>query len=388
MIGLLVIVYILFVSLGMVEPLLGGAWPTMYSDIGADPAVAGVISMFIAGSTILAGIVNARFLRRFGAGVVFAISVGLMGLALFGFSISSSFVVLLLLAIPLGFGVGHMDVGANSFVTAHYKPQHVNWLHGFWALGASIGPMIMAFGLVQFQTWRAGYRMVGGVHLILLVVVLALLPLWRRASAGETEAAQSEQETPGLLELSRLKGAKVGALTLFFAGGMELATGLWGSTYLVMIRGVAPYVATGWMAMFYGGLTLGRFLGGFLVMRLSDRQMVRLGQGLMLLGLLIIALPFNALLLPGLLLMGFGASPIFPNILLGTPRRFGVRYNSAMIGFQMAFAYAGISFLPPIFGLVGTTVGYAFFPLFLAVLLGGMIATSTMLYRRFPEQSK
>jgi len=155
-----------------------------------------------------------------------------------------------------------------------------------------------------------------------------------------------------------------------------------------MIRGIAPYVATSWMAMFYFGLTLGRFLGGFLVMRLTDRQMVRLGQGLMLLGIIIIALPFNALLLPGLLLMGFGASPIFPNILLGTPSRFGVRYNSAMIGFQMSFAYAGISFLPPIFGVVGTTVGYVFFPLFLAVLLGGMITASTMLYRRFPEQSK
>ena len=364
---LLIIIYLSFISLGLPDSLLGSAWPSMYNSLNVPPHYAGFISMIIAGGTVISSIFSARIIRRWRTGIVTAVSVLMTAAALVGFSVSHSFFYLCLCAIPLGLGAGSVDAALNNYVALHYKARHMNWLHCFWGVGASVGPIIMASYLINKSSWNLGYRTIGIMQFCLVLLLFISLPLWKSKSAAEGPQRKNPLKFP---ELFRITGVKE-VLTAFFCYcTIETITGLWGASFLVMERGISRETAAKWIALYYFGITSGRFLSGFITLKLSNRQMIRLGQVIIGCGIVVLVLPFgNSTLLPGLFLIGFGCAPIYPSLLHETPKNFGEENSQAIIGIQMASAYVGITIMPPIFGWLASYMSFNILPAFIGIIL-------------------
>ena len=365
---LLAVIYLAFISLGLPDSLLGSAWPLMRLELGAPLSFAGVISMLIACGTIVSSLLSDRLTRRFGAGLVTAVSVAMTAAALFGFSVSPSVYVLCLWAIPYGLGAGAVDAALNNFVALHYSSRHMSWLHCFWGVGASLSPVIMRAALALTGRWQLGYRSVSVIQVVLTALLFLSLPLWR---AGEKSA---EDETPrqplGLRGALRIPGVPSILLAFFAYCGAESTAGLWASSYLAGARGVDAETAAGFASLFYLGITFGRFLNGFIADRMGDRRSIRLGTAVMALGALLILLPVRAETpaLAGLVVFGLGCAPVYPSVIHATPAHFGAENSQAVIGIQMAGAYVGTTCMPPLFGLIAGSVSLSLYPVFLLVL--------------------
>lgn len=383
---LLVIIYLAFISLGLPDSLLGSAWPSMHQEFSVPVSYAGGISMIIAAGTILSSLQSDRLTNRFGTGNVTAFSVLITAAALLGFSTSHSYTALCLWAVPYGLGAGCVDASLNNYVALHYASRHMSWLHCMWGIGASLGPYVMGFALSNAQSWNMGYRYISVLQFVLTAILLLSLPLWKRgaAIAGHDTASGEEQGKPlSLAQIIRIPGAKEVMITFFCYCALEQTTGLWASSYLVLQRGVASETAAGFASLFFIGITAGRALSGFLTWKLNDAQMIRLGQGVILWGVLLLLLPFgNSFALLGLIFIGLGCAPVYPSIIHATPEHFGTEKSQAMIGVQMASAYAGTCLMPPVFGLITNHTGMVLFPFYLLSILVLMAAMHEKLLKK------
>mgnify|MGYP001117135703 FL=1 len=368
---LLAIIYLAFISLGLPDSLLGAAWPSMYPEFQVPVSYAGIISMVIALGTVISSLMSDRLTKRLGAGLVTAISVAMTALALFGFSFSHSFWVLILWSIPYGLGAGSVDAALNNYVALHYKSRHMSWLHCMWGVGASAGPYIMGFALSHGQNWNGGYRYIGILQVILTFILFISLPLWKKEkkdAASESDATSDHILT--LREIFAIPGVKSVMLMFFCYSAIEQTSGLWASSYLALHKGVAPETAATFASLFYIGITIGRAISGFITMKLNDTQMIRLGQGIIFLGVLALFLPLGSTIsLIGFILIGLGCAPIYPCIIHSTPDHFGADRSQAIIGVQMASAYVGTCLMPPVFGLIANNITVALLPAYLILFL-------------------
>lgn len=365
---LLALIYVSFISLGLPDSLLGSAWPQMQESLGVSLSLGGVISFLITASTILSSLVSHQVIQRFGTGAVTMCSVAMTALALFGFSLSNSFFALCLWAIPYGLGAGSVDAALNNFVALHCKAKHMSWLHCFWGIGATGGPYIMGLCLSRGMGWQAGYRTISFLQMALTLILLLSLPLWKKQelplSGGETVRPQ----TPQWGKLLKRPGVKAALTAFFFYSALELTTGLWGSSYMVAVRGISPETAAKWISLFYLGITAGRFFSGFLTLRFSDDAMVRLGEGTAIVGIILMLLPLhNLLLCLGLILTGLGCAPIYPSLLHATPQRFGKSLSQSLMGTQMAISYLGSTTMPPVSGFLSEKISMGLYPVLLLV---------------------
>lgn len=377
---LLAVIYLSFISLGLPDALLGAAWPTMYPQFAVPVSYAGIISMIIAVGTVISSLLSERLTHRLGTGRLMVISVAVTAAALLGFSVSNAFWMLCLWAIPYGLGAGSVDASLNNYVALHYASRHMSWLHCMWGLGASIGPYIMGYVLSGGMGWNMGYRSIGILQIALTAALLFSLPLWKgRGGAG----AQAEEKPLGLGQIVRIPGAKEVMLTFFCYCAIEQTAGLWASSYLVLCKGVASETAASFASLFYIGITAGRALNGFLTMKLSDTQLVRLGQGIIAVGVAAMLLPLGeAASLAGLILIGLGCAPIYPCVIHSTPAHFGEAHSQALIGVQMASANAGICLMPPLFGIIANHISPMLLPVYLLVLLALMGSMHERLLRK------
>lgn len=367
---LLAIIYLSFISLGLPDALLGSAWPVMYGELAVPVSYAGMISMIIAVGTIISSLLSDWLTYKLGTGKVTAISVAMTAAALFGFSTCSAFWMLCLWAIPYGLGAGSVDASLNNYVALHYASRHMSWLHCMWGVGASVGPYIMGFVLSGGGHWTGGYRCIGILQIILTAILFLSLPLWksRKDAAGEDEKAEAKPLTPG--QILQIPGAKEIMVTFFCYCAVEQTAGLWASSYLALYKGVPGETAASFASMFFIGITVGRALNGFLTMKLSDTQLIRIGQGIILLGIVAMLLPLGeAVSLAGLILIGLGCAPIYPCIIHSTPAHFGADKSQALIGVQMASAYIGTCLMPPLFGLIAGHVSIVLLPVYLLAIL-------------------
>lgn len=365
---LLIVIYLAFISLGLPDSLLGAAWPVMYKNLRVPVDFAGIISMIVAGGTVVSSLLSARVIRWYGLPAVTTVSVLMTALALLGFSFSHHFIFLCLLALPLGLGAGSVDAGLNNYVALNYQAKHMNWLHCFWGVGAAIGPMIMSGYLASGKLWTMGYWTVGWIQVFLVVILFLSFPLW----IHRTKKQYSNDELTTKVSfriLLKIPGFKQALVVFFCYCTIEATFGLWGASYLVFVRGFAPGKAAELVSVYYIGITAGRFLSGFIAGKLSNRQMVYVGQCLMVLAIVMLGLPFKATLLPGFFLMGLGCAPIFPSLLHETPKNFGEKYSQAIMGIQMASAYIGITLMPWLFGKIASELNYAFLWWFVAIVL-------------------
>ncbi len=388
----LVIVYLAFISLGLPDSLLGAAWPVMRLELGSSLGAAGVISMIIAAGTIVSSLLSGKLIERMGTGKITLISCLITALALFGFSLSPSLFWLVLLAIPLGLGGGAVDAALNHYVATHYKAHHMNWLHCFWGIGATLGPIIMSYYLANQGSWRHGYETVSFIQFGLVIILLFSLPLWGKVAAlhvknvpqpqHEATPIATEQAVQAPVRIFKLRGVKPTLLAFLLYCGAETTVGLWGASYLVGTRDILAQTAAAWISLYYGGITVGRFLTGFLALRLNNRIMIRAGQWTAVIGGLTLLLPLpDSFALIGLILIGLGLAPIYPGLLHETPARFGKGNSARLMGYQMAVAYTGTTILPPLFGLTASWISVGLFPFVVAAFLLLMLVSTERVNR-------
>ena len=379
---LLPIIYIAFISLGLPDSLLGSAWPTMYPELGVPVSCAGILSMIISLGTILSSLQSDRLTRTLGTGRVTAISVGMTAAALFGFSISTQFWMLCLWAIPYGLGAGSVDAALNNYVALHYRSRHMSWLHCMWGIGTMVSPMVMGAALTHGMHWTVGYRAIALFQVLLTVVLVVSLPLWkeRRTESGTEETAP---QALSLRQVFALPGAREVMLCFFCYCALETTAGLWASSYLTLYKHIPMELAAKFASLFYIGITAGRGISGFITMKLNDVQMIRLGQGIIAAGILIMVLPLGEMAsLAGFIIIGLGCAPIYPCVIHSTPEHFGPERSQAIIGIQMACAYVGSCIMPPIFGLVAAHISLALLPVYLFGVLALMVVMHEKLVRK------
>ncbi|WP_458122364.1 MFS transporter [Paenibacillus sp. Z6-24] len=382
----LIVIYLSFISLGIPDSMLGAAWPVMHQDIHAPMGAAGTLSVIASVGTIISSLASGKLLEKLGTGLVTLISCCLTAGALLGFSFVPSLTWLAVLAIPLGIGAGAVDSGLNHYVAAHYKAHHMSWLHCFWGVGATSGPIIMSYYMGTESSWRGGYQAVAVIQFGLVIILLLTLPLWNKVARLQEEERAREKlsANPQTNEVSsaadgsqdntnssskavthplRIRGVSFTLLTFLFYCGAEATVGLWGASFLVGDRGITPETAAGWVSLYFGGITLGRLITGFLTLRMTNRKLILIGQLVAILGGVLLVLPLPPILLmSGLILIGLGFAPIFPGLLHETPARFGEQNSTRLMGYQLATAYIGITILPPLFGLVAAYIQIGLFP--------------------------
>lgn len=364
---LLPMIYLAFISLGLPDALLGAAWPRMYLDLNTSVSYAGMIFMLISVGTVVSSLFSDRLSYRFGTGKLTAMSVGLTAIALFGFSISDSFFILCLWAVPYGLGAGSVDASLNNYVALHYSGRHMSWLHCMWGLGATIGPYIMGYVLSGGRHWSIGYGIIAIFQVILTFLLFLSLPLWKPRI---TATSKTDQKPLSIQKVLGIPGVKEVMMTFFCYCAVEQTTGLWASSYLVLHKGINPETAAFFSSMFFIGITVGRAINGFLTLKFNDNQLIRLGQSIIAIGTISMLLPFgNTVSLLGFVLIGLGCAPIYPCIIHSTPVNFGTDNSQAVIGVQMASAYVGNIVMPPLFGLIAEHISITLFPWYLFLIL-------------------
>lgn len=383
---LIIIIYLAFISLGLPDALLGSSWPIMREEMNVPLSYAGIISMIIALGTIISSLMSDRLTRKIGTAKVTSFSVLLTAIALFGFSVSSEFWMLILWAIPYGLGAGSVDASLNNYVAIHYSSKHMSWLHCMWGIGASIGPYIMGYFLTNFKSWNNGYLAISILQIVLTFILFMSIPKWKK-NLIEKEHDASKPLT--LKEIISLSGAKEVMITFFCYCAIEQTAGLWASSFLVEKYSVDAEIAASFASLFYIGITLGRAISGFLTIKFSDKIMIRIGMIIISFGVVLVLLPFNVILSYfGLIIIGLGCAPIYPCIIHSTPILFGEDKSQAIIGVEMASAYVGTCIMPPIFGLIANNINIGLYPLYLLVLLILMIIMFELLIKRKLKEIK
>lgn len=379
---LLAVIYMAFISLGLPDALLGSAWPIMHQEFQVPVSYAGIVFAIIAVGTVVSSLSCDFLTKQFGTGKITAISVGMTAAAMLGFSFSDAYWKLMVWAIPYGLGAGSVDACLNNYVALHYKSHHMSWLHCMWGIGASTGPYIMSFVLTKGQIWNMGYRYVGILQLVLTVLLIFSLPLWNRKKENGEYVEKTERKVLLLPEILKIPGVKAVLLMFFGYCALEQTAGLWASSYLVMHKGIAEEIAAQFASLFYIGITIGRFISGFITFKLNDTQMIRLGLAIIFVGILIMMLPLGQIAaLAGLIVVGLGCAPIYPCVIHSTPEHFGADRSQSIVGVQMASAYVGILCMPPLFGLIANYISVSLLPFYFFVILAVMFVMHERLCR-------
>ncbi len=370
---LLAIIYIAFISLGLPDSLLGAGWPSMYGDLSVPISFVGGITMITTASTIVSSLLSERMTKYFGIGKVVVGSVFLTAIAMFVYSITKNYYILLVFAIPYGFGAGGVDASINNYVSVHYSSKHMSWLHAFWGIGASVSPFIMSYALLNFDGWQSGYQIVAIIQFVLVIILLFTIKLWGKQNA-ENFAEEEEKTQPlSFKEAVSVRGVKFVLIAFLCYSALECVSGVWATSWLVYHLGLEAAFAAKFASFIFIGITAGRIFCGFIADKFGDKLLIRGGTAVVFVGLLLIITEISTeIAMVGLIIMGFGCAPIFPSIIHQTPYYFGRRNSQAIIGIQMAFAYTGNTIMPPLFGLVAERVGfgfYGYFLMFLAVMM-------------------
>lgn len=387
MTALLIVIYIVFVSLGLPDSLFGVAWPVVHTDFNMPESFASFYSIITGLCTGGVSFVAGKMLRRFGTAKVTLFSTLLTVIALLGMSFSPNIIVMMICSVILGYGAGAIDTGLNNFVSLHYKARHMNWLHCFWGLGVTISPLIMS-GVLSDEagSWRNGYRVVALLQLAITAVILVFLKKWENVEKSAIqEAAEGTSGGGRLFDLLKIKGVIPSILSMGFYCGMEFTLGTWGATYAVNTFMIAPDEAAKWVSLYYGGIMLGRIIAGFMSMKFHDNILIKGGIITAFLGIIIFALPLGKLSLLGFLLIGIGFGPIFPTILHSVPERFGKTYSADLTGYHMGGAYGIGFFFQLVYGFTATATTFTITPFILMALCVSVFVTNEITIKKLKK---
>lgn len=360
---LLGIIYLGFISLGLPDGALGIGWPLMRLDFGVPIHYAGFILFITLPLSALSSLMSAHLGEKYGVGKLAFASALLTSSSLLGISTVTSYWGLILFSIGLGIGQGAVDALLNAYVAKHYNARHMSWLHGCWAVGATIGPALMTRVISTSGAWSMGYLSLGSAQFVIAIILLLSLGFWLH----DDHETRNKPKTRSAFDMRMLFG-----MALFFLYvGAELSIGLWSNSYLIEKMGLAASVSGYLVALYYASIMVGRFLSGFVAVRLGNRGLIRLGLFIVSGGLLVMFVAEDVMFLRlGMILMGLGLAPLYPAMMHETPRRFKEDLATRLIGYQVGIAYgggmiitAGLGFLFNLFDLS------IFYPLVLVVIV-------------------
>lgn len=390
MIFVLAVIYIIFISLGLPDSLLGVVWPVIHQEFNLPESFASVFNTIVAMGTGGVSFIAGTLLRKFGTAKVALVSILITAFGLVGISFSPNVAVMIIFSVILGYGAGAIDTGLNSFVSMHYKASHMNWLHCFWGVGVTVSPIIMsAFLDGETGSWRNGYRVVAVLQLIIAAITLTSLGKWKKIESGSEkgkEETTEKKDEKSFFEIIKMKGVLTSILSLGLYCSMEFLVGTWGATYAVNVFSLSPAEAAKWVSLNYAGIMMGRLVSGFIAMKASDDTMIKGGIAVAFFGMVILALPIGKTALLGLFLLGFGFGPIFPSILHAVPSRFGSEYAADITGFHMGGAY-GIGFgLQLIFGFTASATTFYITPFVLMAICAAMFTVNEVTLRKLKSK--
>lgn len=385
---LMIIIYIAFISLGIPDSLLGSAWPVMYQELNLPISYASVISTLTCAGTVISSLVSAPMIRRLGTGRVTALCTALTASALFGFSISHNLFWLCLFAVPLGFGGGSIDVALNNYVALHYGPTCMSLLHCFYGVGVSISPFLMSLALSEAMDWRRGYRTMFFIQAIIALICILALPLWKKAGKDSADE-ETLVESPGIFTLLKQHTVRISCCIFICSCAMEAVGLVWGSTFLVKVKGFTEDTAAALITFYFIGLTFGRLLSGILNLKMKVAKVTTLGQYTILAAMVILFLPLpRYAAVAGLFLVGMGNGPVYPNISYLTPQVFGKERSQAVIGIQMAMSYVGFMLAPILFGQIAERISVKLFVPYLALLFAILFFSIKSYFKNLPASER
>jgi len=361
---LLMIIYMAFISLGLPDAVLGVAWPQMRIDFGIPLDSLGLISIAVTGFTILSSLLSGYLIKTLGTHKVTYISILLTALALIGISFAPTFLWIILLSIPLGFGAGSIDTALNNYVAVHYESHHMNWLHAFWGIGATLGPIVISTFFLLNYSWRNGYLVLGIAQTLILLLVFFSAKLWRKNEQPFEETISNEDVT--YKEVLKTKGVKLAMLVFVVYCAIEFGIANWGASYLVDIRTISKGTAGTLIGTYFAGITIGRIISGFVSFKLSNKKLIIIGISILIVVSTALLFPIPLYMLyPVFFIQGLGLAPIFPSMIHETPRRFTVRKSQHVIGLQMASAYIGLALIPALFGVLARYTSLGLYPYYI-----------------------
>lgn len=383
---LLIIIYAVFIGLGLPDSVLGSAWPAMYADLNLPVGNASILTMLMSVCTAVASYFSARLINKFGTGMVTTVSTLLTALALLGFSLSNSMLLFCLMGIPLGLGAGAIDSALNNYVATRYKSTHMNFLHAFYGVGVMISPFILSFTLKDLGGWRAGYRLVFIIQTAIFVLSAIALPLWKKVKEKNKDAENFKPVTLKLKHMAKMPAVRVAWIVFFSTCALEFTCGTWGATYLVSSQGMSEAVSAKFLTLYYCGITVSRFVSGLVSSKVPAKHIVLTGSGIVGIGILGLLLPVPVTV-KGLclLLIGLGNGPTFPNLTYLTPAFFGKDISQSIVGTIMVACNLGICLMPPAFGLLAQYLSVGLFPIFNAICFGVMFIFE-IIYIKMPKQ--
>lgn len=384
---LLAVIYLIFISLGLPDSLLGSGWPSMQVDFGVPSSYAGFVSMTISCMTVISALLSPRMIRKFQTKWIIIASIALTVLGLIGFSFSSRYWMLFVIAVPYGLGAGCIDASVNHYVANHYASSVMNFLHCFYGVGAVISPYIMAQAL-KLARWNAGYRWTAYIQLGILLVCILSLPLWKKS---ESQSEEESSDSAGIMETLKVPGVTLTLLAFFAYCAGEATCFLWTPSYFAGTRpGLSAETVASFGSLIFGGLMLGRLIAGFISNKLGDKWLIRIGIAVELIGILLVFLPLKTHIVAavGFVVIGTGMGPIYPAIQHMAPSNFGRKYSAAVIGMQMASAYIGSTFMPMIFGQLQQTVGIGIMPAYLMIFAALNIGMLEIAYRKIARNHR
>ena len=358
----MLLAYLGFISLGLPDAVLGIAWPSLRTGFELPQSALGWILGAGATGYVCSGLFAGRLLLALGVGSLLVGSTALVTLGVTGYAVSPSVSVFAAAALVVGAGSGAIDAGLNGYAAAHFRPGQMAWLHAAYSMGAALGSIGMALVVARHAGWRAGYVLVAAFLTVLTVAFFLTRRRWS-GTAGEPAPVASRPDTSasatlGTLDALALPHVQLGALLFFVYSGAEFGAGHWAYTILIDARGFGRETAAQAVSSYWSCLLLGRIASGFVVERLGNVRLVRLGACLTCAGATLLAIPglpaFSNVL--GLVLAGAGLAPIYPGLMSETPRRAGAATAHA-VGFQVSAATAGMVALPALGGFLADRVG-------------------------------
>lgn len=368
---LLVVIYLIFLSLGLPDSTLGSAWPSICLDLGIDEGLQGCVSAIVAAGTIISSLSTSflnRHLRRYGT---VCLSICLTACGLVCYSYSSSFPLLCLSAIPLGLGAGAIDSTLSDYVANNYKAIHMNVLNAFWGIGALTSPFIIsAFLSSESLGWRKAVLCLALIQGIILILSLSIIPVWAKLDRFRLQRGEKLDDAQGLVRTLKRPGVIFAMLCLFCYIAIEQTTFNWASSLAYFGYGQSEGFSSSLTSYFFIGIVISRLASGVLSLKLGDAALIRLGECFLFIGAILLffgSYPF--ILILAIFLIGFGCGPVYPSSLHAAPRRFGVSYSSSAISLQMVSGYVAATAMSPLFGAIGQFLTFKALPVWILVLL-------------------
>ena len=380
-IGLVILAYVAFIALGMPDGLLGVAWPSIRTSFSIPLDAIGMLLTAAVAGYMTSSFLSGPLITRLGVGRVLIASCALTGVGLIGYTLVPEWWMMVLLGVVAGLGAGAIDAGLNTYVASHFGEGLMQWLHASYGVGVTLGPIIMTTALTVLNSWRVGYRVVGGFQLVLATCFVLTLAMWdkKEASGGSEEPRRlTDYKTP-MGETLRQSQVWFSALLFFLYCGAEVSLGTWTYSLLIGSRGIDPTVAGLWAGSYWATFTIGRVVAGLYAKRAGINLLVLGGLGGAFLGaVLLVWNPSEVANLLAVALIGFSIAPIFPALMSGTSQRVGAHFAANTIGLQMAATGLGTAVIPSLMGVLARQISLEIIPICMAVVFAGLFGLYTL----------